>query len=417
MHGNSINALCAVAIAMAAGVPAWAQPPGAAAPVSLKDAFDLAWERQPEARSAAARRDAAQAARAVAASWSAEAPALELSAKSDRPGSNDGSREYEVGLAIPLWLPGERPRAGALADAEAKALESRFLAARLSLAEAVRDAWWACHRAASELALAQDRLVNTRQLAADVARRVKAGELSRADQHQAEGAVARAEAAQAEALGARNAALAALQGVVGHAGLTPGAGEAGPEPMPEEVPDAMPPSGHPAIDELSDRASVARRAAELAAVQDRASPELILAATRERGRSGEDFGQSFTVGIRIPFGGGARAQARQAVARAEALDTEAQAEVERARVAAGIESARARMRATQAQAEAADRRARLARETRSFFDKSFQLGESDLPARLRVELEAAEAERDLARARIDAAAAVSALRQSLGLLP
>ena len=60
---------------------------------------------------------------------------------------------------------------------------------------------------------------------------------------------------------------------------------------------------------------------------------------------------------------------------------------------------------------------RLARESRGFFDKSFRLGETDLPTRLRIELEAIEAEQAFARARIDAAAAVSGLRQAMGLLP
>jgi cobalt-zinc-cadmium efflux system outer membrane protein len=45
------------------------------------------------------------------------------------------------------------------------------------------------------------------------------------------------------------------------------------------------------------------------------------------------------------------------------------------------------------------------------------MGETDLPTRLRVELEASDAERQAARARIELAAAVSALRQALGLLP
>ena len=66
---------------------------------------------------------------------------------------------------------------------------------------------------------------------------------------------------------------------------------------------------------------------------------------------------------------------------------------------------------------AAEKRAQLARESRGFFDKSFRLGESDLPTRLRIELEAVEAERQNARARIELAAAISALRQALGLLP
>jgi cobalt-zinc-cadmium efflux system outer membrane protein len=59
----------------------------------------------------------------------------------------------------------------------------------------------------------------------------------------------------------------------------------------------------------------------------------------------------------------------------------------------------------------------LARDVRGFVEKSFQLGESDLPTRLRVETEAVEAQRQAAVARIAVAGAVSALRQALGLLP
>ena len=77
----------------------------------------------------------------------------------------------------------------------------------------------------------------------------------------------------------------------------------------------------------------------------------------------------------------------------------------------------ARVKATQAQRDALARHAALAQGTRGFVDKAFRLGEADGPTRLRVELEAAQAERQLARARIDAAAAISHLRQALGLLP
>ncbi len=67
--------------------------------------------------------------------------------------------------------------------------------------------------------------------------------------------------------------------------------------------------------------------------------------------------------------------------------------------------------------EAASLRARLASETRGFFERSFRLGETDLPTRLRVELEAAESQRQAQRAQIDYAASISALRQALGLIP
>ena len=67
------------------------------------------------------RRDAAEARRQVAGSWTAQPPSLDLSGKTDQLSKNQGSREYAVGVALPLWLPGERSRQGALADAESKA--------------------------------------------------------------------------------------------------------------------------------------------------------------------------------------------------------------------------------------------------------------------------------------------------------
>lgn len=401
--------MAAVALGWAlAGIAALAQPP--APPLTLKALFDRAWERQPEAQSAALRRESAQAARSGASSFTAEPAALELSTKTDRPGSNQGNREVEVGVALPLWLPGERSRKAALGDAEIKAVESRRLAAQLQLAARVREAWWALQRAQAEMGLAQDRLQNAQRLAADVARRFQAGDMSRADQTQANGAVAQAEAAVAEATGARDVAQAGLAVWGGSVELADGA-------EPEAVPGAGLPADHPAVADWQDQAEVARRAADLAAVQTRANPELTVAATRGREQSGERYLQSFTVGLRVPLGGGDRARAKEAAARADALDAEVRARVEQDRLAADVAAATARVKATQTQREAMDRHAALARDTRGFIDKAFRLGEADWPTRLRVELEAMQAERQLARARIDAAAAVSTLRQAMGLLP
>lgn len=408
--------MAAVALgwALASGA-AFSQTPAAGPadqPFTLKDLFEHAWARQPEAQSAALRREAAQAARNGSASWTAEPMALELSRKSDRPGSNQGSREYEVGLAMPLWLPGERARKAALGDAEMRAVDSRRLAAQLQLAATVREAWWALQRGQAELGLAQDRLLNAQRLAADVARRVQAGDMSRADQFQADGAVAQAEAALAEATGGRDVAQAALAAWGGNLALAEGS-----EPVAEPLPPTGLPTDHPAVADWQDQADVARRAADLAAVQIRANPELTVAATRGRDAAGERYLQTFTVGVRVPFGSGERGRAKEVAARADALDAEVRAGVERDRVAADAAAAQARVKATQAQRDAMARHAALARDTRGFIDKAFRLGEADWPTRLRVELEAVQAERQLARARIDAAAAVSTLRQALGLLP
>jgi len=124
---------------------------------------------------------------------------VEVSGKTDRLNRNVGAREYEAGLAIPLWLPGERGRSQALAQAEGRAVESRTTAAQLRVAAAVREAWWNWQRARADAATAQGQLDNAQRIAADVGKRLKAGDLAQADQHQADGAVAAVQATVAQA--------------------------------------------------------------------------------------------------------------------------------------------------------------------------------------------------------------------------
>ena len=332
-----------------------------------------------------------------------------------RQNRNQGARELEVGIAVPLWLPGERGRSAALAEAEGAAIESRTTAAQLRVAATVREAWWQWQRARIEVDSARDQLDNTRRIAADVARRTKAGDLARADQHQADGAVASAEANMAQAEAAVAAARQQLRALTGAAPATSEAAASAAEHDPSAATTDM--ESHAALLELKDRAAVAERTAALASTQSRANPELMLATTRDRGAFGEAAQQTITLGVRIPFGGGPRHDARTANARAEATEAQAQLALERERVIAEREAAKARVDASRSQLAAAERRAQLARESRGFFDKSFRLGETDLPTRLRIEAEAAEAERQAARIRIELAAAISAWRQALGLLP
>lgn len=409
------QALLAAALVTLAGLAAGAsaQTSAAAPPPTLKTLFDAAWARQPEAQALPARRDAVQAQRRAAAAWTPEPPALEASHKTDRLTRNDGARELEVGVAVPLWLPGERRGASALAEAEAAGVESHADAARLRLAGAVREAWWAWQRAGIELEMARAQRDSARRIADDVTRRAKAGDLARADQHQADGALAAAEATLAQAEAAATLALQQLQAL--------GGPPLGPAPAASAAAEPEPASGeaqpHAALAALQDRAAVAERSAALAATQSRANPELTLATTRDRGAAGERYGQTVTLALRLPFGGGPRHDARIANARADAVEAQAQLALERARLQSERDAAVARVDASRVQVAATERRATLARETRGFFEKSFRLGETDLPTRLRIEAEASEAERQAARSRIELAAAVSAWRQALGLLP
>lgn len=378
----------------------------------LKRGLAAAWERQPEQRSTELRRDAVDAARRAALRWTPGAPALDLLGRSDRANGNAGAREYDAAVSVPLWLPGERGGTQALAQADGDALEARLGATRLSLAELLRGAYWNQARAVQEVELAQERLRNARGLASDVSRRVTAGDLARADAHQADGIVAAAEAAAAEA--GANAARATRRWFT-LTGLQPTDGDDSPT---EVMPASDQPSpDHPALLELATRAESARRQRELAGVQQWANPEVSIGAVRERGIAGERYERTAVVSLRIPIGKSYASEARIASASADQLEAETWLALQTQRIASEAASARDAVRALEVSVDAADRRARLAREARGFFEKSFRLGETDLPTRLRIELESYEAERQASRTRLERAAAISSLRQALGLLP
>lgn len=408
-----VRALGAALFFMGGAGLSGAQAP--AGPGSLRQAFEAAWARQPEAATLQLRRDAAAAQGRVAQAWTPDAPALELSNRSDRWHDNQGVRELEAGVTVPLWLPGERDRSGALADAGARAVESRADAARLRVAEALREAHWAWQRSAVDVAVARDQQTAARRLADDVARRLKAGDLARSDQHQADGAVAAADAALAQAMAARTLAEQRWRAVVGPAFTAPATDDTAPAMEPEPVAPST--EAHPALRDLQDRAAVADRAAALAALRTRANPELLLATTRERDSRGEPTLRTLTLGVRIPFGAGDRQAAVAATARAEATELDVERALAADRLVGEADAARAQVEAAKVQLAAAERRAQLAAESRGFFDRSFRLGETDLPTRLRIEAEAADAQRQAARSRIDLAAAISHWRQALGLLP
>ena len=381
--------------------------------VSLKDVFDTAWQRQPEAHALQSRRNAAQAQAKAASMLSPEPPSLEISQRSDRMTGNSGAREAEVGIAVPIWLPGQRTASADLAQAEISLVEHRLLASQLRFASSVRDAWWGWLRARVDTELASEQLVNAQRLAADVAKRTNAGDLAKSDQHQAEGAVAAAESHAAQAQAASAAALAQVIALTGRTAPADLTFNAAGEPTPNSGPSVV----HPLLAELENRITMAEQTAQLISTQKRSNTELTVATTRDREAYGERYGQTVLIGIRVPFGAGSRYDARIATAQAEAIEVQSKLILEKDRIQADQQGAASRLEAARTQLDAAQRRARLANETRGFFDKSFRLGETDLPTRLRIEAEATEAARQAARSQIDLATAISAWRQSLGLLP
>ncbi|QLF92415.1 TolC family protein [Pseudomonas sp. ABC1] len=393
-----------------------AQSANDASHYTLQQAFEAAWALQPESASADAFEQASQARRKAAQSWLADGMSLELSTKGDQLNRNQGEREHEAGLAMPLWLPGERSRSGALADAQAQANGSRYAAARLRTAGEVRQQYWQWLLAAQLQSLASDRVEDARRLADDVERRVRAGEQAQTDRQQAQAALAQVELELSEADSTLEEARLQFQALTG----SPLPARASSAIVAEASPDAEDEralASHPRLTELADQAEAAQRQAELAGVQSRGNPELRLTATNARDDSRARYDQSLTLGLSIPLGSPSRQRAQRAQAEGEAIEALVQKQRQQELLGAELRASRLKLKAAQQRAEIAEQRASLLQSSRAAIEKSYRLGESGLPDRLRIEAEAREASRQAVIARLTLARENSMLRQALGLLP
>jgi outer membrane protein, heavy metal efflux system len=407
-----------VGAALAAGAPAvgaQAQPvttiPAlAASRPTLAQAVEAAWLRSAEAAQSQGQQRQARADQAVAGSWLAAPPALQLAQREGRGNAADGQRETEIGVALPLWGIGARATAGRAAQAELDWSAAAEQAARLQVAGQVREALGQLGglEAEQRLAALQSQLLG--RLADDVDRRVSAGDLAPADAMAARAEWLASQAQDAEAqqkLRAQRAQWQLLTGLaVAAQGQPPVAG------VGLDVAEA-----HPEL-QLAARA-VERAQRKLAWVQAQRGdgPELGVSLRQERPGQGNPTQHSVGVALRLPFGTGTHAQPRIAASLSEVDLALTQQQRTRDRLAAELELARSQLQAAEAQARLEAERARLLRERASHIDKAFKAGEAPLPELLRALSAAAQAEAASERQQAHLSLAQARLQQAQGLLP
>lgn len=383
---------------------------------ALANMVDQAWRRHPQAAGQDAREAGARAAQEAAAGLTPEPPSISLGNLNDRLGRNAGKQEWEVELAVPLWLPGQKDARAAEADSRASETAARRSADKLNVAGEVREAWWSLAAARTARSLATRRLDTARALDSDVQKRFKVGELSRIDANLAQGEVLAAEAELIESkatLLQAEQAFRLLTGADAPAELgdeTVATGRAATE-------DAAIGNSHPYLAVAAATARSAWAQVKVANETRRAAPELAVRVVRERGDFAEPYGNSIGVKLKIPFSSGPQARRENSAAQAEAEKADAELRLIEMRVKQDVERAGHAL-------EAAERQLRMARERRALSadnlrlaEKSFTLGESDLPTLLRIRAAAFEAETYYDRQHLARATAISRLNQSLGVLP
>lgn len=391
-------ALCA--LAFIASTPAWAAG-------TLREVLDMAWERAAQGRIAESRGLMAEASHASARSWFPDAPSVEFSHRDDRLNENLGLREREVDLNLPLWLPGQRAARRHLAEKETMDSQAAIADARLALAGKLRELVWSYAAARAEAELANERLETARRLEADVARRVKAGDLARTDLLMAREETLAASNAMSEARTRERQAQIRYRALTGLDSLPGG--------IEEEVARADRP--HPR--QLMAEAATGRARAELVLMREsrRDAPELIIGWQQSRDAQSQPDNNSLRLGLRLPFATDGRNAPRMAQASAGLIQAEAEGRRILNEIEADQREAEALLENAEATNSTAGERVAAATERLRLLQKAFDLGEQSLSELMRARGNASQARLEAASAQVAIAAAKARVNQSRGVLP
>lgn len=377
---------------------------------SLAQMVEAAVSRNPGIELAAAERNVGEALQRKAAQLFAGGPTANIKYQTDTIGSDLGYREWEGGIEVPLWLPGQAGSYEREADQTLRVSDVLQTAKRLEIAGQVRERLWSAAIARSEVEQANGAVKAARELLNDVQRRVEAGELPHTDRLLAEKALLeREEAAQQAQTRARQAAQLFTRYTGFDLPAEPGQEQIGnTEALNTEHPQLM--LSHARVEQ-------ARARRNRVSAERRSGPSVWLGGKTSKAMAGSDYESAIGVEISMPFGEGGHTA--PALAEAEAALTQTQVEHASTQLAFEDQFAQAgleRERALQA-VEQTQRRSRLAEESLKLSRRAFSLGETDLIRLLQVQADALAARHDVEIRKLELAQAVARLNQVQGVIP
>jgi cobalt-zinc-cadmium efflux system outer membrane protein len=377
---------------------------------TLHQAVQRALERDPDQGVLTARHKEVTAFEERARGLLAGAPAVYGLYRTDTLGSDQGLREIEADLLLPLWRFGQRAAEQDAAERRRAGLANSRSALELTVAGKVRDAVWEVAFLRNEARLARKEWETARALQRDVKKRVDAGELAQTDLMLAREETLRKQAAHVQAAAEAERAMARYEVLTGLPRLPRNAAEA------KSAVQSISRS-HPALAEAQASVATARAEMRVASRSAGGSPELLVGVKRERASSVESYDNSVQVAVRIPFNIGPAAKpevatAGRALAEADAARARLQRQLDSELRTAGRELETIEQRLVLAREEN-----RIAAENLRLARRSFELGEADLVSLLRVQALAFAAKRAEEQLNILRERTIAKYNQVAGVLP
>jgi outer membrane protein TolC len=384
--------------------------------LTLAEVVEQAAQRYPDYATLEARLAELEAQRRAGSTYLSGAPTLNVSHQNDAAGSGNGLREWEVGLELPLWWPGQRQAMQTLGDSLAMEMETWEAALRLTVAGKVRELAWETALQENLTTLAEQEWDTALTLEKDVRRRVEAGELARGDLLLAQDETLRKQADYLDAETRLARAVESYRLFTGLDKLPAQFEETAPKTVIGELAEARW-AGHPLLREAQAAIDCAQAELQLAKQERGATPQLSVNARRERADRDSADQDSVGLSLRLPLGasyyhGPRIAAALRALADAYSTRDRLLRELQLAAKEAeqAWQTARDTLRLAEEQKRLAEENLRLAQ-------IAFKAGESEFIHLQRVQTLAFSADRAVLARRLQLKSALARYRQALGILP
>ena len=339
--------------------------------LSLAEVVDHALEIAPARFSLTGLGSEAAAWTSRGSNWWAGSPRISVSYRSDQLNKDNGLKEYEAGLALPLWRWGERGATKNLGQQLSAETEASRRALFWDISGQVRELLWHLAAADAEVEFTEQRINLAERLLKAVARQHELGDvalgdllLARSNRLEAESEKTRAEAMRQDSH--------RVYASVTHLNRRP---PYNPERI-SEIHDVPP--DHPWLYEANARISSAQAEHKRLKKAVRGSPSLLVGPKRERAPFDTQSYDSFGITLSLPIVGSAHGITE--LARAERVIANAQTERENRirELTLQLHEAQHSLEVTEAQLETATSLAGIAEQQLNMSFSAYESGEMSL---------------------------------------
>ena len=387
--------------------------------VTLSSLTQAVYERHPALHNELAQQQQINANTDLANATFADVKSISVSHFNDVIGSDNGSQEWEGSVDMPLWLPGQKQQQLVLSDKLSAELPAYKQQIKLDASAKVRELIWNVVLADNVTIQAHQVWQSSKELEKDVAARVNAGELASTEHLLANNNTLEMHGQYLLATAELEHALNSYQYVTGENSLP----QVYEESLPVAYSDNQQPHSlavidqqHPSLMLLEQQINTLRTQQDLAQFDGAVNPSLSVGVRSERGERGENFNNSFGIGVSFALDNDVYRRPAIANAAKELADAEiTHQELERA-LNITLFSQLHDLDTKQQQLVLVNEQNEATQKYYSLQQRAFELGEIDLVNLLRSQSLANETQNRQQALEIDIKHMIAMTNQALGLV-